>query len=129
MNTAKIIGIGTDLIEINRIEKTYHKYGLLFLNKVFTKTEIDYCFSKKHPFSSLAARFAAKEACSKALLCGIGTTLSWKSISVDKGSQEEPILVLDTSAKQLMQRLGAKQAFLSLTHTHSLAQAFVIIQA
>lgn len=62
-----VLGIGIDIIEIDRIKETIEKYGERFLNKVYTKDELDYCLKKNNKFQHLAARFAAKEAVFKAM--------------------------------------------------------------
>lgn len=122
-----VIGIGSDLVNIKRIERLYERYGNHFLSRVFTETEIAYAFKHKQPFASLAARFAAKEAASKAFGTGIGAQLGWKSVSVRSLSSGQPIIDLDSKGHLLMDQKKATQILLSLSHTRNLAQAFVVI--
>src|SRR5690606_13877884 len=90
-----VIGVGIDMVEIERIRKAIERHGDRFLKRVFTDGELGYCMDKKDPASSLAARFAAKEAVSKAFTTGIGEELNWTSIEVVRGSREEPAIALD----------------------------------
>ena len=77
-----IVGLGIDIIEIDRIAKSVEKFGERFLNKIFTETELDYCLSKKNKEQHLAARFAAKEAISKALATGWNKDFRWKDVEI-----------------------------------------------
>ncbi|HKB89008.1 MAG TPA: holo-ACP synthase, partial [Opitutaceae bacterium] len=77
-----LIGLGCDIIEVERIRGVLERQGERFLKRVFTDEEKAYCLSLKHPHKHLAARFAAKEAVSKAFSTGIGAELSWTSVSV-----------------------------------------------
>ena len=77
-----IFGIGIDIIEIERIKKSHEQYGEAFLNKIFTPSEIKYSLSKKNLYQHLAARFAAKEAISKALTTGWSEGFRWKDIEI-----------------------------------------------
>lgn len=77
-----IFGIGIDIIEIDRIRKSIEKFETLFLNKIFTKSEVDYCISKKNKYQHFAARFAAKEAIAKALATGWSKGFRWQDIEI-----------------------------------------------
>ena len=77
-----IFGIGIDIIEIERIQQSVEKFGDRFLNKIFTKGELDYSLSKKNKYQHLAARFAAKEAIAKALATGWSKGFRWKDIEI-----------------------------------------------
>ncbi len=124
---AAVLGLGLDMVEIDRIQDLHAKYGLSFLERVFVPEEITYCLRLKHPYPSLAARFAAKEAASKAFSTGIGKRFGWKSAFIHKGPQGEPLLGLDAKGQHLLQALGAKKALVSLSHSKHLAQAVVIL--
>ena len=87
-----VLGLGTDLIEIERIQASMDRFGERFLERVFTEEEIAYCKRKKQPAESLAARFAAKEAGAKALGTGISRGVSWKEIEVTRNVGERPML-------------------------------------
>ena len=93
------------------------------LARVFTDGERDYCLGMKHPHKHLAARFAAKEAVSKAFGTGIGTELGWLSVSVRQGSRGEPLVVLDARGAALLARVGATGVMVTLSHTETLALA------
>ena len=122
-----MLGLGLDMVEIERIRQLHIKYGELFLQRIFSCSERAYCLSLQNPYPSLAARFAAKEAASKAFSTGIGKAFSWQSAFVYKGPQGEPILGLDAKGQSLLEALGAKKALISLSHTKTLAQAIVIL--
>lgn len=122
-----VIGVGVDLTEIARIRSAHKKHGQNFLDKVFTADEQSLCLAKADPYPSLAARFAAKEAVSKAFGTGICEKFLLTSISVLGGNEGEPIVELDDKAKKLLEERGAKKILLSLTHTDQLAQAFAVL--
>lgn len=117
-----ILATGVDLIEIERLEKAISKHGERFLKRVFTPIELEEAGSSS---ASLAARFAAKEAVSKALGCGIGP-VSWHQIEIRRGSAREPILHLYGAAKQLALEKGLKSWSISLSHSQLHAIAFVV---
>ena len=124
---ATVLGLGLDMVEIGRIRHLHTKYGLSFLERVFTPEEIAYCLRLKNPYPSLAARFAAKEAASKAFSTGIGSAFGWKSAFIHKGLQGAPLLGFDAKGQSLLHALGATQALISLSHTQHLAQAVVVL--
>jgi len=133
-----IIGIGTDLCSIHRINKVLNKYGERFCLRIFTKHEriqhINTTDSKRIA-SFYAKRFAAKEATAKALGTGIiGTIISWKDIEVQNHASGKPNIVLYGAAKKLLEeQLCCKykntNIFVSLSDTNEYAQAVVIIEA
>ena len=89
-----IFGIGTDIVNIKRIEKSIRMNGNRFKNKIFTKKEILYCENKKNPASFYAKRFAAKEAFAKALGTGIRKNISFKNIEISNNRYGKPIIKL-----------------------------------
>jgi holo-[acyl-carrier protein] synthase len=109
-------------MEIGRIEDAIARHGDQFLNRVYTSGELTYCANNK---ASLAARFAAKEAVSKALGCGIGD-VGWKEIEVVGDENKAPQLVLHGAAEKLAREQGLHSWSLSLSHTHEHAIAFVV---
>lgn len=129
MNLAggNVIGVGVDLTEVARIHSAHAKHGAAFLDKVFTPAEQALCLAKANPYPSLAARFAAKEAVSKAFGTGLGPDLQLTSVAVLHGPLEEPLVVLDDKATALLARQGGTRVLVSLTHTDDLAQAFAVI--
>jgi holo-[acyl-carrier protein] synthase len=110
-----------DLVEVSRIEKTIARFGRRFLERVFTPQELQLANSRA---SSLAARFAAKEAVSKALGTGIGS-IGWQEIEVLQGTQGQPVLHLHGSAALRAAELGLREWALSLSHTQDQAIAVV----
>jgi holo-[acyl-carrier protein] synthase len=122
-----VLGVGVDLTEVDRIRAAHVKHGAAFLDKVFTPAEQQLCLTKADPYPSLAARFAAKEAASKAFGTGLGAELSLTSVSVLNGPAGEPVVVLDDKAKALVAAQGASRLLISLTHTDTLAQAFAVL--
>lgn len=116
------LATGVDLIEIGRLEATIERHGERFLQRVFTPRELEQVGSNP---ASLAARFAAKEAVSKALGTGIGP-VAWREIEILRGQAREPELVLHGQARQLADEGGLTQWSLSLSHTHTHAIAMVV---
>src|SRR5437588_12179742 len=88
-----VIGIGVDLVECARIQRSIDRFGDRFLHRVFTDGEIEYSMSMKFPARHLAARFAAKEAVSKAFGTGIGKAMGWRNIDIHKKSIGELLLI------------------------------------
>ncbi len=122
-----LIGLGTDLVEVGRIRGVMDRQGDRFIKKVFTEEEQAYCLRMKHPHKHLAARFAAKEAVSKAFTTGIGGWLGWTSVSVYHGERGEPLIRLDVQGEALLKEVGANRIWISLSHTESLAQAVAVL--
>jgi holo-[acyl-carrier protein] synthase len=123
-----IIGIGVDLVEIERIQESFERYGERFLNRVYTDAEQAYCLRKRNAAESLAARFAAKEAGAKALGTGISQGIGWKEIEVVRNPSGKPSLRLHGRAAEIARRLGATRAAIALTHSRKLAQATVTLE-
>src|SRR5580658_5999667 len=123
-----VIGIGTDLIEIDRVEASIERFGERFLERVFTPGEIAYCMRKKGSAESLAARFAAKEAGAKALGTGISRGVTWLEIEVIREPSGRPALRFHGRAAELAARMGVARAALSLSHTAGLAMASVVLE-
>ncbi|AAC67691.1 holo-ACP synthase [Chlamydia trachomatis] len=119
-----MFGVGIDIIEIDRIRKSYQTYGDRFLKKIFTEGERVYCFSKSNPYASLAARFAAKEAVAKALGTGIGKLLKWKEIEMCRDSRQPQVVVPEA----LLCSLGVKRVLLSVSHSREYATAVAIAE-
>jgi holo-[acyl-carrier protein] synthase len=122
-----LVGLGCDVIEVERVRGVLERQGERFLNRVFTDEERTYCFSLKHPHPHLAARFAAKEAVSKCFTTGIGAELGWKSISIYHGSRHEPLVRLDEKGLELLKHVGGTHVLVSLSHTGVAAMAVAAI--
>ncbi|MDE1154796.1 MAG: holo-ACP synthase [Acidobacteriaceae bacterium] len=124
-----IVGIGTDMIEIERIEQSLARFGESFLARIYTPGEIAYCRRKvKTASESFAARFAAKEAGAKALGTGISRGVAWKEIEVTRQPGQRPELVLHGRAREIADRLGIQRLNLSLSHSRELAIAVVVAE-
>lgn len=126
-----IVGLGTDLTDIRRIEKAFSRFGDAFVNRIFTKREQAYCNAKpaRKRMSAYAARFAAKEACSKALGTGM-RGISWTEMEIAAQPNGKPELVLTGGAlKRMLSLTDGKKGFLnvSLTDEEPYAMATVIL--
>jgi holo-[acyl-carrier protein] synthase len=127
-DSAMVMGIGTDLTEIERIEKSIARFGERFLERIFTEGEREYCLRKKSSGESFAARFAAKEAGAKALGTGISRGVNWQEFEVKREPGQRPTLHLSGRAAELAKRLGVVRVSLSLTHSRELAMAVVVME-
>jgi holo-[acyl-carrier protein] synthase len=124
-----VIGIGVDLVECARIDHSLARFGDRFLHRVFTDGEIVYSKSMKFPARHLAARFAAKEALSKAFGTGIGGSMGWKDIDVRKKPSGEPFVVLEGGAKQLANDRAVTKVLITLSHTDNHAMAMIVLES
>jgi holo-[acyl-carrier protein] synthase len=120
-----ICGLGIDLVEIARMEELLARWQMRFLEKIFTAEEIAQCERRGHRAASYAARFAAKEACAKALGTGWDRDFSWKDFSVRNDASGRPLPCLSSRLKA---RLAECRVHLSLSHTEHYATAVVIFE-
>ena len=120
---------GVDLIEITRVERILTRYGDRFLGRVFTPAEIAYCRARP---AELAARFAAKEAVSKALGVGVRMIardgINWRDVEVVGDPRGKPLVRLYGRAAERASELGLTEWAVSLSHTREHAIAFVVAQ-
>lgn len=116
------VAVGTDIIEIARIENAIADFGERFLKRVFTERERD---RYRHRVSELAARFAAKEATSKALGTGI-RGIHWREMEILPNRRGKPVLILHGQAAERARELGLTDFSVSLTHSRTDAMAFVV---
>jgi holo-[acyl-carrier protein] synthase len=123
-----VLGIGVDVVECSRIQHSIDRFGDRFLRRVFTDGEVAYSMSMKFPARHLAARFAAKEAVSKAFGTGIGKAMGWRDIDVQKKPSGEPFLVFLGPASDLAKRRGVAKALITLSHTDHLATAYIVLE-
>ncbi len=121
-----IFGIGTDIVEIARIEDSISRFGSRFLERVFTPSEQEYCRRMGRPASHFAARFAAKEAVAKALGTGIGQHANWTDLEIQNGSSGRPVLALSGAAAEFAAAHGIVSIHISLSHAQSHATAHAI---
>jgi holo-[acyl-carrier protein] synthase len=128
-----IVGIGSDLSDIRRVEKTLARFGARFTHRVFTEIERTRSERKGNVAASYAKRFAAKEACAKALGTGIRRGVFWRDMGVVNLRSGQPTMALTGGAAQRLAELtpnGASPVIhVSLTDDYPYAQAFVIIEA
>lgn len=122
-----LIGIGTDIIEVERVRGVLERQGERFLNRVFTEEERAYCAGMAHPYKHYAARFAAKEAVSKCFSTGIGAELGWRSVSIYHGERKQPLVRLDEKGLTLLRHVGATDVHVSLSHTETVAMAVAVL--
>ncbi len=123
-----ILGVGIDLIEIERIKASHERFGDRLLKRILHPTEIAYCLSYKEPAPFLAARFAAKEAISKAFGTGIGAKLGWLDMEVGRKESGEPFVVLHGDGLKLLAAHGGRTIWLSLSHTQAHATAVAVLE-
>jgi holo-[acyl-carrier protein] synthase len=124
-----ILGIGIDLIEVERIENARQRHGERFLNRILLPAETAYCLSHKFPGPFLAARFAAKEAISKAFGTGIGAELGWLDMEIARKDTGEPYVILHGKAVELLAKRNARKVHITLTHTETHATAVAILES
>lgn len=128
-----ILGVGTDLIDIRRIEQTLSRFGDRFLNRVFTATEQQKAGRRAQPAAAFAQRYAAKEACAKALGTGFSRGVFWRDIGVDNWPSGQPFLTLAGGAERRLIELvpagWVPRIDLSLTDEPPFAHGMVIISA
>ncbi|MEX1137999.1 MAG: holo-ACP synthase [Bacteroidota bacterium] len=120
-----IRGIGVDVVDVERMKQMLLEQGDAFVGKVFTDAEAAYCRSRKNPHEHFAARFAAKEAVSKAMQRGWSGEFRWKDIEVMNEPSGAPRIVL---YGELARLLGGTKVHLSLSHTEKTVVAFSIIE-
>ncbi len=118
-----IVGVGTDIVNVERIRRAVERQGDRFLQQIFTRGELDYCMPLRDPYPSLAARWAAKEAVAKAFGVGMGGVLNFGDIEVVRTDSGQPIIVFSERARAI---LGDPRCFISLSHEKDFAVAFVI---
>jgi holo-[acyl-carrier protein] synthase len=128
-----IIGIGSDIIDIRRIERSVERFGERFINRVFTSIEREKAESRRRRIDTYAKRFAAKEACAKALGTGIYRGVTWQQMEVVNLQGGRPTLRLTGAAADRLAELTpstlTSRVHVTLTDDHPWAQAFVVIEA
>lgn len=122
----QILGIGTDIVECLRIAQMIDRHADLFLNRVFTKTEIGYCSSRKAATQHYAGRWAAKEAVLKSLGTGWSRGISWQDIEVRNDAGGRPSIALAGGAREACERLGIAEIHISISHCRTFATAYAV---
>ena len=123
-----IIGIGLDLVEIERVRGMLERHPSRARAKLFTPGEVDHCGRVREPVESFAARFAAKEALFKALGTGLSGGARWCDVEVVVMDSGAPMLRLHGPTLRIAEELGVTRAHVSLTHTRHLASAYVVLE-
>ncbi len=128
-----ILGVGTDLANIDRIAGTLDRFGDRFRNRVFTEVEQRKAERRKDVAGTYAKRWAAKEACSKALGTGLRMGISWKDMAVSNLRTGQPVMAVTGWAKERLDQMTPPGhtaiIHVTLTDDHPWAQAFVVIEA
>jgi len=128
-----ILGIGSDIVDVRRIERTIERHGERFLMRIFTEIERATAERRARRMETYAKRFAAKEACAKALGTGMRRGVFWKDMGVANARSGQPTMILTGGAAERLAAMapaGHRTVIhVSLTDDHPYAQAFVIIEA
>jgi holo-[acyl-carrier protein] synthase len=124
-----ILGVGIDIVEVARIRAAWKEHAERFLHRFLLEGEIRYCLSHADPAPAIAARFAAKEAVSKAFGTGIGGEIGWHDIEIVRGESGRPDVVLHEAGARLLAERGARRIHVSLSHAREHATAVAILEA
>ncbi|HUL38030.1 MAG TPA: holo-ACP synthase [Thermodesulfobacteriota bacterium] len=123
-----IVGTGIDIVNIGRIERLIARWGDLFLGRVFTEKEIDWCQQRARPPECFATRFAAKEAFLKAIGWGLRNGIQWTDIEVENDPLGKPLLSFHRKASEILETLRIQKALLTLSHDRPYAVAHVLLE-
>ena len=121
-----VIGIGTDITECLRIAQMIERHGEIFITRVYTPHEIEYCSSRKSATQHYAGRWAAKEAVLKALVTGWIRGITWRDVEVRNRQGGKPTIALAGGAREICEKLGIGEMQISISHCRSHATAFAI---
>jgi holo-[acyl-carrier protein] synthase len=123
---SKILGIGVDVVDVQRMKDVLEKQGKVFLDKVFSDMEVTYCKTRKKPYIHFGARFAAKEAVAKAMRTGWSGAFHWRDIEVVNDQSGAPHILL---SRDVAKALDQCRVHLSLSHTDNTVVAFVVLES
>jgi holo-[acyl-carrier protein] synthase len=121
-----VVGIGTDITECLRIAQMIERHGELFVSRVFTPAEIDYCRSRRMATQHFAGRWAAKEAVLKAIGTGWKRGISWRDIEVRNAPGGRPLARLQGGTREMAEKLGVRCVLVSISHCRSHATAYAV---
>lgn len=124
-----VIGIGTDIVECLRIAQMIERHGELFLTRVFTSREIEYCSSRKAATQHYAGRWAAKEAILKAFGTGWSRGIRWRDMEIRNDVTGKPSVALGGGARDICERLGIGNMLVSISHCRTHATALAVATA
>ncbi len=122
----EVLGIGTDIVECLRIAQMIERHGDLFINRVYTEHEIEYCRVRKAATQHYAGRWAAKEAVLKALGTGWRRGISWRDVEIRNKESGEPTIALRGGARDVVENLGIREMLISISHCRSHATAYAL---
>ncbi|HEV2454103.1 MAG TPA: holo-ACP synthase [Verrucomicrobiae bacterium] len=123
-----ILGVGIDIIEVARIAASLEKFGHRFGERILSPAESEYCLSHSCPAPFVAARFAAKEAISKAFGTGIGAQLGWQDMEIAHRQSGEPYVIMHGKGKKLFDSRNAKSILVSISHTTDYAAVVAVLE-
>jgi holo-[acyl-carrier protein] synthase len=123
---SKILGIGVDVVDVQRMKEVLDKQGKVFLEKVFSDMEVTYCKTRKKPYIHFGARFAAKEAVAKAMRTGWSGAFHWRDIEVVNDQSGAPHILLSRDVAKALEQCTVH---LSLSHTDNTVVAFVVLES
>lgn len=121
-----VVGIGSDIIECLRVAQMIERHGELFLTRVYTPHEIEYCSARKQSTQHYAGRFAAKEAVMKALGTGWTRGVQWRDIEVRNDLGGKPRIALGGGAREMCEQLGIGEMLISISHCRTHATAYAL---
>jgi holo-[acyl-carrier protein] synthase len=121
-----VLGIGTDIVECLRIAQMIERHGELFIDRVYTAAEIEYCRSRKQATQHFAGRWAAKEAILKAIGTGWRRGISWRDMEVSNQGGGKPTVALRGGARDVVEQLGVGEILVTISHCRTHATAFAI---
>ena len=122
----RIVGLGTDIVEIVRIGRMIERHGELFLSRVYTPDEIRYCQRRKNSFQHFAGRWAAKEAVMKTLGTGWARGIGWQDIEVVTGRNGKPSIAIHGRARDFAGQLGIDEVLITISHCRAYATATAV---
>jgi holo-[acyl-carrier protein] synthase len=121
-----VFGIGTDIVECLRIAQMIERHGELFLTRVYTQNEIEYCSSRKAATQHYAGRWAAKEAILKAMGTGWARGIRWRDIEIRNEPGGKPLVALGGGAREACEKAGIAEILISISHCRSHATAYAL---
>ena len=123
---SRILGIGVDVVDVQRMKAVLEKQGKSFLDKVFSDMEVTYCKTRSKPYIHFGARFAAKEAVAKAMRTGWSGAFHWRDIEVVNDQSGAPHILLSRDVAKALEQCSVH---LSLSHTDNTVVAFVVLES
>jgi holo-[acyl-carrier protein] synthase len=121
-----VLGVGTDITEVLRIAQMIERHGELFVGRVYTQVEIDYCRARRMATQHFAGRWAAKEAVLKALGTGWRRGISWRDIEIKNGPGGRPLASLRGGTEEIASRMGIRCVLVSISHCRTHATAYAV---